>query len=101
MVPGCVRRWCSTEPACSVSPARRWALGGAAGVVRAHAKNQADLDAMVETLGDKFVPIKCDISDVAATQAALGGHDIDLVVNNAGIASLECVFEGGAACGAG
>lgn len=53
-------------------------------------RTQADLDKLQAELGDKIIPALIDVSNVAETTRILTGMgDIDLVVNNAGIASLE------------
>lgn len=55
-------------------------------------RRQDKLDALQRELGDKLIPLNFDVSDVAATKAALATlpadlfNHIDVLVNNAGLA---------------
>jgi len=70
------------------------ALTKAGAEVIAVTRTQADLDLLVEECGDAIIPALVDISDVEKTTQVLeAAGDIDLVVNNAGIASLQPFLE--------
>lgn len=70
------------------------ALAKAGAEVIAVTRTQADLDQLQAEVGDAIIPALVDISDVGATKKILEeAGDIDLVVNNAGIASLQPFLE--------
>ena len=54
------------------------------------ARSRGDLDRLAETLGDRFTPVVCDVTDAEATQNAIDGvaedlGRLDILVNNAGL----------------
>lgn len=70
------------------------ALTRAGAEVIAVTRTQADLDLLIEECGDAIIPALVDISDVQnITKVLEAAGDIDLVVNNAGIASLQPFLE--------
>jgi L-xylulose reductase len=70
------------------------AIAKAGAEVIAVTRTQADLDALVAECGSAIHPVLLDIADTAAVADALGGvGDIDMVVNNAGIANLQPFLE--------
>eukprot|EP00035_Acanthoeca_spectabilis_P020618 m.433826 g.433826 ORF g.433826 m.433826 type:complete len:269 (-) comp17624_c0_seq1:189-995(-) len=57
-------------------------------------RSAGDLDKLKAEAGDKIFPVLCDISDTKDVKEKLSAAgDIDLVVNNAGIASLQPFLE--------
>ncbi len=61
-----------------------WSLG----------RNQAKLDALVDTYGEKIVPIKCDLTNEAELKTVLSllaenKPNVRFLINNAGLAKME------------
>ena len=70
------------------------AIAKAGAEVIAVTRTQADLDALVAECGSAIHPVLLDIADTAAVADTLGAvGDIDMVVNNAGIANLQPFLE--------
>ena len=69
-------------------------LANSGATVLAVARTQADLDQLQAECSDSIVPVLLDIADANAIDASLSGvGDIDMVVNNAGIANLQPFME--------
>ena len=72
-------------------------LGAGAKKVYAGARKPETLQPLVEEYGDRVVPVKLDVTDGAQVKAAAqGAPDVDLVINNAGIAQFDQETFGGA-----
>ena len=57
--------------------------------VYAGARNVASLDALKATYGDRVVPISLDVTnDHSIEEATKQIHDLDILINNAGVFSL-------------
>jgi len=70
------------------------ALAAAGADVIAIARTQSDLDALKKEGGDRIKPVVLDVSDTTAIKEKLSNvGDIDMVVNNAGIANLQEFME--------
>ncbi|MGB3542524.1 SDR family oxidoreductase [Rubrivirga sp.] len=64
--------------------------------VAGFARSGDDLARVAETLGDRFEPVVCDVTDAAATKEAVDGvaerHGrLDVLVNNAGLGRFDDV----------
>lgn len=71
-------------------------LGAGAAKVYAGARKPETLQPLVDEFGERIVPVKLDVTDDAQVKAAAqGAPDVDLVINNAGIASFEHESFGG------
>ncbi|MEM0962565.1 MAG: SDR family NAD(P)-dependent oxidoreductase [Bacteroidota bacterium] len=69
-------------------------LASAGATVAGLARSEGDLRQLAETLGDRFDPVVCDVTDAAATRAAIDGvaerHGrLDVLVNNAGLGRFD------------
>lgn len=64
--------------------ARRFVADGA--TVYGTGRRAERLSALATELGERFLPLVFDVTDRAAVQAALSGLQVDVLVNNAGLA---------------
>ncbi|WP_213571322.1 SDR family NAD(P)-dependent oxidoreductase [Rhodococcus sp. USK13] len=68
------------------------ALDRGAKRVYAGARDIHSLSAVVESLGDRVVPVRLDVTDPAQTAAAAAVGDVDLLISNAGITCQEAIL---------
>lgn len=69
-------------------------LANAGADVIAVSRTKADLDALTAECGDRIIPVLVDVGDTDLVKEKLSAvGDIDMVVNNAGIANLEPFME--------
>ena len=71
-------------------------LVDAGAIVAGLARSADDLARVAETLGDRFRPVPCDVTDAQAAQDAIDGvadeHGrLDVLVNNAGLGRFDAV----------